>query len=177
MFLTKLSSKKLISALALSGVLLTGVQTISWADGNPGLTLFSGVNRESILDYVLQFGGKPGQWDRYKLYIPGKKMTQGASKFFISYPQHFDGKFDTDSIEVRVNDESLPLREVIWDKENRFIEIDLEKPIDASTKVDLVLSNVKNPTDGTYYLVGDALASGNIPVRLYLGTWILSIQR
>jgi hypothetical protein len=177
MLSVKLSAKRLVSALVVSGCLLAGVQAISWAGGNPGLTIFSGVDRENILDYYLDFGGIPRQWDRYKLYIPAKKMTQGATKFFISYPENFDGKFDTDKIEVRVDDESLPIKEVYWDKESRILEIEPEQPVEAGTKVTLVLSNVRNPNFGTYYLVGDVQASGDIPLRLYLGTWIVSIER
>ncbi|OKH26196.1 hypothetical protein NIES593_03750 [Hydrococcus rivularis NIES-593] len=176
MFAIKLSAKRPILALFVSGCLLAGMQTIGWAQGNPGLTIFSGVERENILNYYLDFGGIPRQWDRYKLYVPAKKLTQGASKFFISYPEHFNGKFDTDKVEVRVNKESVPLREVYWDKESRVLEIDLERPIEAGTKATIVLSNVKNPDFGTYYFVCDAQAAGQVPVRLYLGTWIVSIE-
>jgi hypothetical protein len=176
MFSVKFSAKRLISALVVSGCLLAGIQAVSWADGNPGLTIFSGVERENILNYYLDFGGLPQQWDRYKLYIPAKKMTQGASKFFISYPENFDGKFDTDKIEVRLKEEEIPVSEVIWDKESRVVEINLEKPVEAGNKVTIVMSNVRNPNYGTYYLVADAQASGQVPVRMYLGTWILSIE-
>jgi hypothetical protein len=176
MNLKKVLSKGFISTLLVAGCLVTGFQAMTWANGNSGLTIFSGVDRKDILDYYLQFGGRPNQWDRYKLYIPAKKMTQGASTFFISYPDYFNGRFDTDKVEVRVGRESLPLKEVVWDQESRILEISLVTPIDASTKVELVLSNVKNPDFGTYYLVGDVLASGDIPVRLYLGTWIVSIN-
>jgi hypothetical protein len=177
MFSAKFSVKHLVSALALSGCLLTGLQAIAWADGNPGLTIFSGVERKDILDYFLDYGGHPNEWDRYKLYVPSKKIPQGVSKFYISYPEHFDGKFDKESIQVRVKGKPVPLSDVTWDKESRFIEIDLAQPIEANTKVDIVLSNVKNPTYGTYYFVCDAQASGDIPIRYYVGTWILSISR
>ncbi len=33
---------------------------ITLANGNPGLTIFSGVDRKDILDYFLQFGGRSG---------------------------------------------------------------------------------------------------------------------
>ena len=49
--------------------------------------------------------------------------------------------------------------------------------VPANTKVDLVFSNVQNPDIGTYYLVADVQAAGEIPVRLYIGTWIVSINR
>ena len=178
MFFPKSSAKLLIGLLALSGGLLASVPAITWAQGgNPGLTIFGGVDRENILSYHLDFGGRPGGWDRYRLYIPGKKMTQGASKFFIAYPEYYDGKFDTDSIEVRVKGESLPVREVFWDQESRIVEIDLENPIQESHKVEIVFSNVKNPRfGGTYYFHCQVLETGAQPVRLHLGTWILSIN-
>ena len=177
MFPRQLAFRPLISTLALSGCLLAGAQTLTWAGGNSGLTIFSGVERRDILNYYLDFGGHPRQYDRYKFYVPAKKLTQGASKFFISYPEHFDGKFDLDKVEVRVKGESLPLREVYWDQESRIVEIDLLESIEANTKVDLVFSNVKNPNSGTYYFVLDVQASGEIPVRLYVGTFIVSIER
>lgn len=149
---------------------------ITLANGNPGLTIFSGVDRKDILDYFLQFGGRPRQMDRYKLYIPPKKLSQGASAFFISYPDYYNGVFDTDKIEVRVNGKSLPLKEVVWDKDSRIIQIVLEQAIDPTTKTEIVMSNVRNPELGTYYFTCDVIASGNIPVRLYVGTWIVSIE-
>lgn len=172
-----ISPKRLITSLALSTCLITGIQAISLADSNPGLTLFSGVQRENVLNYHLDFGGQAGAWDRYRLRIPGKKMTQGASKFFIAYPDYYEGKFDTDKIEVRIKGESLPLREVVWDKESHMIEIDLQEPITSSEKVELVFSNVKNPSfGGTFYFHCQVLAAGDIPVRIHLGTWIVSIN-
>lgn len=181
LFSASFLSKRFLSALALSGCLLTGLQALTLAGSNPGLTIFSGVDdRKDILDYHLDFGGRPRQvGERYKLYVPGKKLTQGASKFFISYLERpeFDGKFDLEKVEVRVDGESLPLKEVYWDTESRVIEIDLEKPIEASKKAEIVFSGVKNPSNGTYYFICDVLSSGDIPVRLYIGTWIVSIER
>jgi hypothetical protein len=177
-FLGKSLNKKILSAFLLSGCLVAGVQAVTWADGMPGLTIFSGVERENLLPFYLDFGGRPGAWDRYRLRIPGKKMTQGASKFIIAYPDYYDGKFDTDSVEVRVKDKSIPIREVLWDKESRMLEIDMAEPITASNKVELVLSNVKNPANGgTYYFNCQVLAANDIPIRLYLGTWIIDINR
>jgi hypothetical protein len=130
------------------------------------------------LNYHLDFGGRPGGWDRYRLRIPPKKLTQGVARFFISYPENYEGKFNIDKIEVRVKGESLPLREVIWDEESRIIEIDLEKPLLESSKVELVFSNVKNPRfGGTFYFQCQILTPGQVPLRLHLGTWILSINR
>jgi hypothetical protein len=172
-----LSNQRWLSILAISGCLLGSIPAIAIAQGNPGLTIFSGVERENILNYHLDFGGQAGSWDRYRLRIPGKKLMQGAAKFFISYPDYYNGKFDTEEIEVRVNGEPLPLREVLWDKESRIIEIDLEQPLKESKKVEIVFSNVKNPRfGGTFYFQGQVLPANDLPIRQHLGTWILSIQ-
>lgn len=169
--------RRYLGILALSGCLATG-WSAAVAQSNPGLTIFSGVERENLLNYHLDFGGQPGNFDRYRLRIPAKKMTQGASRFFISYPDYYDGKFDPDEIEVRIEGESLPLREVNWDKESRIVEIDLEQPITESKKVEIVFSNVKNPPfGGTYYFNAQAIAAGDVPIRQHLGTWIISINR
>ncbi|MEA5510761.1 DUF2808 domain-containing protein [Crocosphaera sp. UHCC 0190] len=173
-------SKRLMAILALSGCLLTGVPTLSWAQSNPGLTIFSGVeNRNDILDYKLDFNGRPDFYgERMKLRVPSKKLTQGVSKFYISYLEvpKFDGKLDTDSVDVRVDKESVEIRNVYWDKESRVIEIDLKEPIEPGKKAEIVFSNVKNPSSGTYYFICDVLTSGQIPLRVYIGTWILSFS-
>ena len=178
MLYQKLSIGRIVSAIAVSGCLLTGISTTALADSNSGLTLFSGVKSENILSYFLDFGGQPNGWDRYRLRIPSKKMELGVSQFVITYPDYYDGKFDQEDIEVRINkDESLPLSEVKWDKDNHRIEIYLEKPIEAGKNVEIVLSNVKNPVfGGTYYFECRAFTPGDIPLPRYLGTWILSIN-
>ncbi|WP_009547053.1 DUF2808 domain-containing protein [Crocosphaera subtropica] len=174
-------SKRFMATLALSGCLLAGVQTLSLANGNSGLVIFSGVEeRSDILDYKLDFNGRPKFYgERMRLRISKKKLTQGVSKFFISYLKdpEFDGKFNTNSVEVRVDGESLPLREVYWDKESRVVEIDLKEPLEAGNSAEIVFSNVKNPSSGTYYFIGDVLTSGQIPLRVYVGTWIVSFSR
>ncbi|MBR8830686.1 MAG: hypothetical protein N5P05_000814 [Chroococcopsis gigantea SAG 12.99] len=176
MNIIKLISRYVLAGVVLAGCAVGGLQTSAHANGNPGLTIFSGVDRKDILDYYLQFGGRPRQTDRYKLYIPSKKLPQGAASFFISYPEYFDGQFDKQQMEVRVKGKAVPLKDVAVDKESRIIELTLEKAIDPNTSVEVVFSNVKNPNFGTYYFVCDVLASGNIPVRLYVGTWILDIE-
>lgn len=172
----KFPGKLLGVGLAISGCLVGITPLIVRAQSNPGLTIFSGVERENLLNYHLDFGGRPNGWDRYRLRIPGKKLTEGASRFIIKYPDYYEGKFDTESVEVRMDDESLPIREVIWDQENYLLEIDMENPITEAKKVEIVLSNVKNPRyGGTFYFNADVLAAGEIPIRLYVGTWIISI--
>ncbi len=173
----KLNSRRLLASLAISSSIITGLPYLVLAQATPGLTIFSGVDRQSILNYHLDFGGKANGWDRYRLRISGKKLTEGVARFFISYPDYYKGKFDVDKIEVRMGGESLPLREVIWDEESRIIEIDLEEPILESKKVELVFSNVKNPpSGGTFYFQCQILTPGQVPLRLQVGTWIVSIN-
>ena len=159
------------ASLALSGCLFTLSPDLSMANGNSGLVIFSGIeNRSDILEYKLDFNGRPKFYgERMRLRVPKKKLTQGVSKFFVSYLKDpkFDGKFNTKSVDVRVGGESIPIKEIYWDKENRVLEIDIE----------LVFSNLKNPSSGTYYFICDILTSGQIPLRVYVGTWIVSFSR
>ncbi|NJL83789.1 MAG: DUF2808 domain-containing protein [Chloroflexaceae bacterium] len=173
-------AKRLLCAVFVSSCLAGGVQIAS-SQENPGFTIFSGVEQDNILGYRLDFGGSPNGWDRYKMRIPSKKMVSGASKFIIKYPDYFyedGGRFDIKRVEVRLKDESLPIRDVFWDEEAHIIEIDLEKPILEAQRVEIVLHNVKNPKfGGTYYFHCDVLAANDLPIRLYVGTWIVSIGR
>lgn len=171
-------SKRFVTAIAISTSLITALPYVAVSQSTPGLTIFSGVDRKDNLNYHLDFGGRPGGWDRYRLRIPSKKLTQGVARFFISYPENYQGKFDPSKIEVRVKNEPLAIREIIWDEESRIIEIDLEEPMLESKKVELVFSNVKNPRfGGTFYFQCQILTPGQVPLRLHLGTWILSINR
>lgn len=178
MFFKQIPLKSLLTALALATCAVGGTYTVATAQGGTsGLVLFG--KDVDVLSYYLDFGGQANARDRYRLRIPGKKLRGGAAKFFISYPDYFDGKFDTDKIEVRVEgdkDKSLPLREVIWDKESRIIQIDLEEPLKESRKVELVFSNVKNPDIGTYYFFAQVLPATDLPIREQVGAWVLSIN-
>jgi len=169
--------RRVLSAIAVTSFLLTGFPIISLAQSLPGLTIFSGIKRENQLPFRLDFGGQPNGWDRYRLRIPAKKMNLAVSQFSISYPDYYKGKFDPDEIEVRLKGKKVPLQEVVWDKENRLVEIYPEEPVPAGSRVELVLSNVKNPAfGGTYYFNVQTLSPGDVPLRRYLGTWILSIS-
>lgn len=176
MFKLRPSLKKIFTTLGIASCLVASVPIITAAQGGSGLTIFSGVDRENILNYYLDFHGQRNSRDRYRLRIPGKKLMQGASKFYIFYPDYYDGTFKEDRIEVRIDGEPLALREVIWDQENYLIEIDLEEPLKESKKVELVFSGVKNPDVGTYYFRCEVLPALDVPIRQYIGTWIISIN-
>jgi len=166
--------------LAFAGSLLLGLPAVNLAQGTPGLTIFSGVERKNELGYHLDFGGQRGGFDRYHLEIPARKLELAVGQFTITYPDHYDGKFDLDEIEVRVKTgrkyERWPVDEVEWDEENYVINIYPLEPVPAGYKVNLVFSNVKNPDfGGTYYFHCQILPPGDIPLLRYVGTWILSI--
>ena len=76
MFLPKFPGKKFLSALAITTGLLTGIQAVSLAQSNSGITLWSGIQRQNILRYHADFGGRANAWDRYRFRIPAKKNDQ-----------------------------------------------------------------------------------------------------
>lgn len=178
MFINKSVLKPLLTSLAIAGCTIAGIQTIAFAQGTPGLVIF-GDRDVDILNYYLDFGGSADQRDRYRLRIPRKKLQNGATQFVISYPDYFDGKFDTDKIEVRVDNDkkkSLELRNVVWDEKNQFIQIDLAQPFVESKKVEIVMSNTRNPDVGTYYFYAQVVPAVNTPVPERIGAWVLSIN-
>lgn len=171
----KLSASAL-SALALAGCLLTGVSLPIQAQGLPGLTIFSGVERDNQLAYRLDYFGRLGARDRYRLRIPRRKMDAAVSELFVTYPATYTGEFDPDEVELKVNGDKVDLNEVVWDEENRTIEIYPTEPVPANTRVEIVLSRVQNPNRvGTHYFNALVISPGEVPIRRYVGTWILSI--
>jgi hypothetical protein len=166
----KSKAMRLFSGLAVVGCLLTGVATSSLAQGLPGLTIFSGVDRENQLGYRLDFGGEPSRPDRYRLRIPQRKMTLAASEFIVAYPESFTGRFDPDEVELKVDGKKVAVESVNWDQENRVIEVYPQETVAA------ILSEVRNPRGvGTHYFNALVRSPGDVPLNRYLGTWILSI--
>lgn len=166
--------KRFLSALLVTGCLVGALPTVTLAEG---LTLFSGVKQENELRYRLDFGGQTNDWDRYRLRIPQKKMTLAAAKFVISYPDHYEGVFDTDEVEIKVKGKKVKVSEVKWDKEGNVLEIYPEKPVPAGNRVELILSNVQNPSfGGMFYFRCLIQSPGDVPLPRYLGTWIIGIS-
>jgi len=167
---------RLLSILAVSGCLVTGLAVVTQAQGTPGLTIFSGVKSDDQLGYRLDFEGKLGARDRYHLRIPARKIAFAVSKIVINYPDTYRGTFDPKAVRVEVAGERIALDDVAWDRENRAIEIYPKEPIPAAKRVEVVLSNVYNPTQiGTHYFNASAQSPGDLPLTRYLGTWIISI--
>jgi Protein of unknown function (DUF2808) len=168
---------RLFSGLAIASCLLTGLTAATLAQGNPGLTIFSGVDRENQLSYRLDFDGQPARRDRYRLRIPKKKMTLVASQFIVAYPPNYTGRFNADKVEVRVDDKKIDLESVNWDRENRVIEIYPKNSVPADTRIEIILSDVENPRrPGTFYMNALVRSPGDVPLNRYLGTWIVSIS-
>ena len=179
MFLSKSFFKPLLTALTLAACTLGVVHTIAMAQGTPGLVIF-GDRDVDILSYYLDREGRAKRRDRYHLKIPKKKLENGAIQFVISYPDYFKGgKFNTDKIEVRIDgdkEKTIPLKEVIWDEDNRFVQIDLAEPLREPKKLEIVMSDVKNPAMGTYYLYAQVFPAVNAPVPELIGAWVISIN-
>ncbi|WP_341525742.1 DUF2808 domain-containing protein [Nostoc sp. UHCC 0302] len=171
------SPLRLLSALAVTSCVLTGFPVITWAQSLPGFTLFSGIKSDNQLPFRLDFGGQTNSTDRYILRIPEKKMKLAVAQFAITYPDYYKGRFDPKQIEVRVKGKKVALSEVKWDKEGKLINIFPQEPVPAGSKVEVVLSNVRNPAfGGVYYFNCQILSPGDVPLLRYLGTWILSIS-
>lgn len=172
------SIRRLLSVFAAAGCLVTGFSAVGLAQGTPGLTIFSGVDRQYQLGYRLDYDGEPNRFDRYRFRVPADKMELAVAQFAITYPDTYRGTFDPDEIEIRIDGDSIPLSEVSWDEENRLIEIYPEEPVPARTRVELVFSNVRNPNfSGTHYFNCLVRSPGDLPLLRYVGTWIVTIGR
>jgi hypothetical protein len=84
----------------------------------------------------------------------------------------------TDSIELRISGDTIPVDQVLWDPENQFVEIYPTQPVPARSRVELVFSNVDNPSrTGTHYFNALVRSPGDVVGPQYVGTWILSFGR
>lgn len=174
---SQLKVRRALSSLAIAGCLVAGLPLVSLAQGLPGLTLFGGIKGENNLNYRLDFGGRAGGWDRYRLRIPNTKMKLAVAQFNISYPDYYKGVLDPKDVEVIVKGKSIPIQEVKWNKENHYIEIFPRDPIPSGSAVEIQLSNVRNPDfGGMFYFNCQVLSPGDVPLLRYLGTWVISIS-
>jgi hypothetical protein len=170
-------ARKLFPFLALTSCLVAVVPHHARADNLPGFTLFSGVDPSNQLSYRLDSGNR-NQTDRYRLKIPGSKINSlGAAQIEIVYPEYYQGQFDEKNVEVFVGDKSIPIKGVKWDREQRSLQIDLDKQLRTKREIEVVLNNVKNPEgNGMYYFDCLVKSSPEFPLARKIGTWILSID-
>ena len=168
--------RRVVSTFAIAGCLVAGLPIVAFSQGLPGLTIFSGVKSENQLNYRLDFGGNTNSWDRYRLRIERKRMKVAVAQFSIDYPDYYKGTFDPKSVELMVNDQKVAIQEVKWEKENYVIEVFPKDPVPAGSNVELIFSNVKNPSNGgMFYFNCRVLSPGDVPLLRDIGTWIVSI--
>jgi hypothetical protein len=171
--------RRVVQATLLTGCLATTAAAMQSpvAVAQGGLTLFSGVERGQQLSYAFDYGGYPNQSDRLNLKLKKTQMKLAVSKFVVTYPNYFDGKFNPNAIEIKANGKSVPVSETSWDKDNYRLEIYLKEPIPAKSDVQLILSDMTTPGMGMYYLNCLIQAPGDVPIMRNLGTWIVSVTR
>lgn len=176
MLLNRSSMRRTLSTLAIAGSLLAGVPFAAFAQGLPGLTIFSGVEAKNQLDYRLDFGGNLNSWDRYRFRIKRDKVKVAIAQFAIDYPNYYKGTFDPKNVELIVNDKKVAIQEVKWEKENYVIEVFPQEPVPAGSNVEIIFSNVRNPNSGgMFYFNCRVLSPGDVPLLRELGTWIVTI--
>jgi len=169
--------RRIFPGLAVIGCLALGLPTTSVAQTNPGFAFnWSGdLPRSRQLSYRLD-SGNPNRWDRYYLKLRPQKLA--ISKISISYPDYYRGKLDPEAMDLRVDGKNVALTKVNWDKTNHLIELTPVEAIPADTPVEVVLSNVKNPTSGGMYFFNARISSpGGLPLPQYAGTWVISISK
>ncbi|MER3434301.1 MAG: hypothetical protein C4288_12950 [Leptolyngbya sp. ERB_1_1] len=169
--------RRAVSVLAIAGSLIASVPLVAFAQGLPGLTIFSGVEAKKQLSYRLDFGGNTNSWDRYRFRIGRDKVKVAIAQFSIDYPNYFTGTFDPKDVELMVNDKKVPIQEVKWQKENYVIEVFPQEPVPAGSNIELIFSNVRNPNSGgMFYFNCRVLSPGDVPLLRDIGTWIVTIQ-
>ena len=86
------------------------------AQSNAGFIIF-GSAKDNALDYCLD-SGNSGRSDRYYLEIKPQKFK--VSEVIVTYPDHFNGSFDTSDMKLRVTDQcrggkDLEIESATWD--------------------------------------------------------------
>jgi hypothetical protein len=189
MSLPRFPVHRLSSSLLVVGCLLAGVPTATLAQTNPGLTFTwggDGPTGKQQLGYVLEYGTPGHMQDRYRLKIKAQKTA--IDGITISYPDYFDGEFNEKQIALQEAPKNkflgfgkvpkIALASVKLDKDNRTIDIVPEAPIPAGKAFEVVLSDVQNPrSGGMYYFNCRISVPGDLPIKRYLGTWVLSLYR
>jgi hypothetical protein len=94
----------------------------------------------------------------------------------VAYPDTYEGRFNADEVEVKINGDKIDLESVNWDQENRVIEIYPQETVPADTRVEIILSDLRMPRRvGTHYFNLLVRSPGDVPLNRYLGTWIINV--
>ncbi|HEY9737728.1 MAG TPA: DUF2808 domain-containing protein [Trichocoleus sp.] len=145
-----------------------------------GITIFGGLDPENRLAYSIDRNRPFSPNARYYLRVGSKKLPREVIEMEITYPENFRGQLNGDSIELRQGryrgDSVIPTDEIIWDQENRRIEIYPSEPIPEGTNLVVVMSNIRNPRDyGVHYFNLRMMYQGDV-ARQYAGTWALEVS-
>jgi hypothetical protein len=189
MSLSRSSFRRISSSLCIASCLFTGIPAVTLAQNNPGLTFTwggDGPSGKQQLGYVLEYGTPGHPQDRYRLKLGRQKTAIDSIR--ISYPEYYDGEFSEKNVTLQESPKNkflgfgrskkIPLSSVKIDKDTRLIEIVPETPLEAGRSAEIVLSGVQNPrSGGMYYFNCYISVPGDVPLKRYKGTWILSIFR
>ena len=182
--------KPLMSAMAIATCAVAGHSMMASAQGLPGIT-FRWDNREGFneLRHAIDLNTAPGKWGRYRLKIGARDMELAVSQFTVNIPETFDGIFNEERVEVRVCSrpgtflsrakcDAVEVDEVSIDREAGQIAIYPQAPVEAGKNVELVFSDVKNPSrSGIYQFNGLVEVPGDVPLLRPLGSWLLTFER
>lgn len=172
--LKKLAVYSCFAAISLNCATSLVTPEPSSAQTNSGIILFGKI-RDNALEYRLDAGRANYNGDRYYLDLKPQKFQ--VSEVLVTYPDYYTGEFDPNSIDLRVNNRNLPLESAKWDKESRVISVIPKEPIPPNKPIQLVLSNVRNPTFGGLFQF-DARVKGidDLPMLRYIGSWMIGLD-
>jgi Protein of unknown function (DUF2808) len=186
--LSKRPFRLLLTSLCVAGSLVSTLPTITSAQSNPGFSFVwgDGPGRKQQLGYVLDYGTPGHSQDRYRLKLGRQNVA--IDSITITYPNYYDGTFNEKRVTLQEapknkflgfgKTKQIEVSSVKLDKDNRLIEIVPKEPIPSGVPVEVVLSDVQNPrSGGMYYFNAYINSPGDVPLRRYLGTWILSLFR
>lgn len=180
------SVRRLLSSACVAGSLMVALPAITSAQSNPGFSFVwgDGPGRKQQLGYVLDYGTPRHSSDRYRLKLG--RQTMAIDSITVTYPNYFDGEFNEKRITLQESPKNkflgfgktktIEVSSVKLDPDNRLIEIVPKDPIPSGVPVEVVLAGVQNPrSGGMYYFNGYINSPGDVPLRRYVGTWVMSI--
>lgn len=155
-------------------------QTPLQAQTTGGLTIIGGPDHP--LDYTIDRNKPYSNNARYYLEVDGNRAVRDVISMEIAYPEEFVdrlGRFNVDEIELREGDyrgrDTIPVADVIWDRENHVIEIYPEEAIPAGEDFVVVMSQVRNPRRFAIHYFNLSLMFQGGVVDQYVGTWPLEV--
>ena len=165
----------IVSCLALACVVVS--PSVVRAQSNAGFIIFGSV-KDDALDYCLD-SGNSGRSDRYYLEIKPQKFK--VSEVIVTYPDHFNGSFDTSDMKLRITDQcrggkDLEIESATLDKETRRVTIIPKEEIPSKTALRVVMSNVRNPNYSGFYQFDGRVMRADIPVPVYIGSWVITLD-